>query len=72
MQTLQVQGPVAPSQFGPMQVSGPLSYYPMAVTPTQTTDWTSMLTAIMPMIMMMMMMGMMIPMMKGMTAGVTS
>ena len=59
----QVSGPIAPAQFGPMQVSGPGAYYPM-----QTTDWTGMFSAIMPMIMMVMMMGMLMPMMKGVTA----
>jgi len=59
----QVSGPVAPGQFGPMQVSGPSSYYPQ-----QTTDWTSMFSAMMPMIMMIMMMAIIMPMMKGVTA----
>ena len=60
----QVTGPVAPGQYGVMQVSGPSAYYP-----TQTTDPTSgMFTAMMPMIMMVMMMAMIMPMMKGVTA----
>ena len=59
----QVSGPVAPGQYGAMQVSGPGSYYPL-----QTTDWTSMFSAMMPMIMMIMMMAIMIPMFKGITA----
>jgi hypothetical protein len=59
----QLTGPVAPGQYGPLQVSGPGSYYPL-----QTTDWTSMFSAMMPMIMMIMMMGMLMPMMKGVTA----
>jgi len=60
----QITGPVAPGQLGPMQVSGPGSYYP-----TQTTDPTSgMFTAMMPMIMMVMMMAMIMPMMKGVTS----
>lgn len=60
----QVTGPVAPGQYGTMQVSGPSSYYP-----TQTTDPTSgMFSAMMPMIMMVMMMAMIMPMMKGVTA----
>jgi len=62
--TQQVTGPVAPGQYGAMQVSGPSAYYP-----TQTTDPTSgMFTAMMPMIMMVMMMAMIMPMMKGVTA----
>jgi len=63
--TQQVSGPVAPGQYGPLQVSGPSSYYPMQTT---GTDWTGMISAIMPMIMMVMMMAMMMPMMKGVTA----
>jgi len=60
----QVTGPVAPGQYGAMQVSGPSAYYP-----TYTTDPTSgMFTAMMPMIMMVMMMAMIMPMMKGVTA----
>jgi len=60
----QVTGPVAPGQYGAMQVSGPSAYYP-----TQTTDPTSgMFTAMMPMIMMIMMMAIMMPMLKGVTA----
>ena len=44
----QVTGPVAPGQYGAMQVSGPSAYYP-----TQTTDPAGgMFTAFMPMIMM--------------------
>jgi len=59
----QVSGPVAPGQFGPMQVSGPGAYSTL-----QTTDWTSMFSAMMPMIMMIMMMAIIMPMMKGVTA----
>ena len=60
----QVTGPVAPGQYGAMQVSGPSAYYP-----TQTTDPTSgMFSAMMPMIMMVMMMAMIMPMMKGVTS----
>ncbi len=60
----QVTGPVAPGQYGAMQVSGPSAYYP-----TQTTDPTSgMFSSMMPMIMMVMMMAMIMPMMKGVTA----
>ncbi len=70
MQTLQVQGPVAPGQFGPMQVSGPAAYYPMQTT--TGTDWTSMISGMMPMIMMIMMMAMMMPMMRGMTSSVSA
>ena len=61
--TQQVSGPVAPGQYGAMQVSGPGSYYPQ-----QTTDWTSMFSAMMPMIMMIMMMAIIMPMMRGVTA----
>ena len=59
----QLTGPVAPGQYGPLQVCGPGSYYPL-----QTTDWTSMFSAMMPMIMMIMMMAIIMPMMKGVTA----
>jgi hypothetical protein len=60
----QVTGPVAPGQYGAMQVSGPSAYYP-----TQTSDPTGgIFTAMMPMIMMVMMMAMIMPMMKGVTA----
>ncbi|WP_324664270.1 cell division protein FtsH [Dehalococcoides mccartyi] len=62
--TQQVSGPVAPGQFGPMQVSGPGSYYP---TQTTGTDWSSMFSMMMPMIMMIMMMAIMMPMLKGVT-----
>ena len=59
----QVSGPVAPGQYGAMQVSGPSAYYP-----TQTSDtWSGMFTAMMPMIMMVMMMAILMPMMKGVT-----
>ena len=63
--TLQVQGPVAPGQFGAMQVSGPGSYYPMQTTTNPISD---MMSSMMPMLMMFMMMGMIMPMMKGFTA----
>ena len=63
--TQQVTGPVAPAQYGPMQVSGPGSYYP---TQTTGTDFGSMFSSMMPMIMMIMMMAILMPMMKGMTA----
>jgi len=59
----QVSGPVAPGQFGPMQVSGPSSYYPL-----QTTDWTSMFSAMMPMILMIMMFAIITPMLRGVTS----
>jgi len=60
----QVTGPVAPGQYGAMQVSGPSAYYP-----TQTTDpYSGMFTAMMPMIMMVMMLAMIMPMLKGVTA----
>ncbi len=63
----QVTGPVAPGQYGAMQVSGPSSYYP-----TQTTDPPGgMFSAMMPMIMMVMMLAIMMPMMKGMTSAAT-
>ncbi|HEY33167.1 MAG TPA: cell division protein FtsH [Dehalococcoidia bacterium] len=62
--TQQVTGPVAPGQYGAMQVSGPSAYYP-----TQETDPTAgMFTAIMPMIMMVMMFAIIGPMLKGVTA----
>ena len=62
--TQQVTGPVAPGQYGSMQVSGPSAYYP-----TQTTDpYSGMFTAMMPMIMMVMMLAMVMPMLKGVTA----
>jgi len=61
----QVTGPVAPGQYGAMQVSGPSAYYP-----TQTSDPTGgMFTAMMPMIMMVMMFALITPMLKGVTAG---
>ena len=57
----QVTGPVAPSQYGTAQISGPSAYYP-----TQTTDpYSGIFTAMMPMIMMIMMLAMIMPMMKG-------
>ena len=59
----QVTGPVAPGQFGAMQVSGPSSYYPQ-----QTDQWSGMFSMMMPMIMMVMMMAIMMPMLKGVTA----
>ena len=61
--TQQVSGPVAPGQYGPLQVSGPGAYYPL-----QTTDWTSMFSAMMPMIMMIMMFAIITPMLKGVTS----
>ena len=60
--TQQVTGPVAPAQYGPMQVSGPGSYYPMQTT---GTDFGSMFSSMMPMIMMIMMFSMLMPMFKG-------
>ena len=60
----QVTGPVAPGQYGAMQVSGPSAYYP-----TQTSDqFSGIFGAMMPMIMMVLMMAMIMPMMKGVTA----
>ena len=61
----QVTGPVAPAQYGAMQVSAPSAYYPAQDT---TTDWSSMFSAMMPMIMMIMMMAFLMPMLKGVTA----
>ena len=61
--TQQVSGPVAPGQFGAMQVSGPGAYSPL-----QTTDWTSMFSAMMPMILMIMMFAIITPMLKGVTS----
>ena len=59
----QVTGPVAPGQYGAMQVSGPGAYYP-----TQTTDpYSGMFTSMMPMIMMVLMFAMIAPMLKGFT-----
>ena len=60
----QVTGPVAPGQYGAMQVSGPSAYYPMQ----ETDPWSGMFTAIMPMIMMVMMFAIITPMLKGVTA----
>ena len=60
----QITGPLAPGQYGTMQVSGPSAYYPM-----QTSDETSsMFSSMMPMIMMIMMFAIMAPMLKGVTA----
>jgi hypothetical protein len=59
----QVTGPVAPGQFGAMQVSGPSAYYPQ-----QTDQWTGMFGMMMPMIMMIMMFAIISPMLKGVTA----
>ncbi len=59
----QVNGPVAPGQYGAMQVSGPSAYHP-----TQTSDPTAeMFRAMMPMIMMIMMFAIVTPMLKGVT-----
>ena len=63
-QAQQVTGPVAPAQYGAMQVSAPSAYYPAQ----ETNDMTSMISAMMPMIMMIMMMAILMPMMKGVTA----
>ena len=59
----QVTGPVAPGQYGAMQVSGPSSYYPL-----QTDQWSGMFSMMMPMIMMIMMLAIITPMLKGVTA----
>ena len=59
----QVQGPVAPAQYGGMQVAGATAYYPL-----QTDQWSGMFSMMMPMIMMVMMMAIMMPMLKGVTA----
>jgi hypothetical protein len=65
-ETQQVTGPVAPGQYGPLQVSGPSAYYPM-----QATDqWTGMISMMMPMVMMIMMFAIITPMLKGVTASV--
>ena len=58
----QVTGPMAPGQYGPMQVSGPAAYYP-----AQTDQWGGMFEMMMPMIMMIMMMAIIMPMLKGVT-----
>ncbi len=60
----QVTGPVAPGQYGPLQVSGPSAYYPM-----QATDqWTAMFSMMMPMVMFIMMFAIITPMLKGVVA----
>jgi hypothetical protein len=59
----QVTGLIVPGQYGAMQVSGPLAYYP-----TQTSIPTAeMFSTMMPMIMMIMMMAIITPMLKGVT-----
>ena len=60
----QVTGPVAPGQYGAMQVNDPSADYP-----TQTSDPTAeMFRAMMPMIMMIMMFAIITPMLKGVTS----
>ena len=61
--TQQVSGPVAPGQYGAMQVSGPSSYYPQ-----QTDQWSGMFSMMMPMIMMIMMFAIITLMLRGVTA----
>jgi len=56
-----VEGPVAPAQYGAMQVAGPAAYYPLQ------TDWTSLFSMMMPMIMMVVMLAIMMPMLRGVT-----
>jgi len=65
-QPQQVTAPVAPAQYGVMQVSSPSAYYPMQTS----DDTTSMFSAMMPMIMMVMMFAILGPMLKGVTASV--
>ena len=56
-----VSGPVAPGQYGGMQVAGPTAYMP-----AQTGDtMTQMMGWMMPMIMMFLMIGLIMPMVKG-------
>ncbi len=69
-----IHGPVAPGQYGPMQVGGPMAGFapaqvggPYAYYPTQTDSMSSMMQMIMPIMIMMIVMGMMTPMMKGFT-----
>jgi len=60
----QVTGPVVAGQYGAMQISGSLAYYPM-----QTSVATAeMFSAMMPMIMMVMMLAITMPMVKGVTS----
>ena len=61
----QVSGPVAPGQYGALQVAGPSAYYPL-----QTDTWTGIFSMMMPMIMMIMMLAIVAPMLKGVTATV--
>ncbi len=61
--TQQVAGPLAPGQYGPLQVSGPQSYYPM-----QTSGSTDIFTQMMPMLMMLLMFALIVPMFKGVSA----
>jgi len=61
-QTQQVQGPVAPAQYGAMQVAGPTAYLPL-----QTDTWTQMFGMMMPMLMFVLMFSLIMPMLKGVT-----
>lgn len=59
-QTMQpVSGPVAPGQYGGMQVAGPTAYLPR-----QEDPMTGMMGMMMPMIMMIMMISIIMPMVK--------
>ena len=58
-QTQQVGGPVAPGQYGGMQVAGPTAYMPMTTDPM-----SSMMQMMMPMMMMFLMIGLIMPIMK--------
>ena len=62
-QTQQVGGPVAPGQYGGMQVAGPTAYLPL-----QTDQWTGMFSMMMPMLMFVLMFALIMPMFKGITA----
>ena len=59
-QTQQVGGPVAPGQYGGMQVAGPTAYMPA----TAPDPMTSMINMMLPMMMMFLMIGLIMPIMK--------
>jgi hypothetical protein len=59
----QVTGPMVPGQYGAMQVSGSLAFYPTQ-TPVPTAE---MFSVMMPMIMMVMMLAITMPVVKGVT-----
>jgi hypothetical protein len=65
-QTQQVQGPVAPAQYGAMQVAGPTAYLPL-----QTDTWTGMFSMMMPMLMFVLMFALITPLFKGITRTAT-